>query len=314
MGSGFHEGSTKEVGTMSRTVVAGLDGSPESLAAAEWAAREAERHDAPLRLVHAWDWQPLPYTPPAGAEPHRHWAERVPREATEKLRRRHPDLKIDAEQVNQQPVDALLAAAADAEVLVLGSRGLSGIGGFLVGSVALSVVAHATRPVVLVRAGEQEQEEHLRDASGRPSTSSPYRDVLLGLDLAQPSDAVIEFAFDAALRRATGLHVIHGWILPPYYYYGAAIDPGLSAELAEQETGRLDEALRPWREKYPTVQVTARARVSPAADHLIHAAADASLVVVGRRNRGVPIGTHIGPVTHAVLHHTATPVAVVPHD
>jgi nucleotide-binding universal stress UspA family protein len=299
---------------MSRTVVAGLDGSPESLAAAEWAAREAERHDIPLRLVHAWDWQPLPYAPLAGTEPHRHWAERVPREATQKLRRHHPDLEIDAEQVNKQPVDALLAAAGDAELLALGSRGLSGIGGFLVGSVALSVVAHATRPVVLVRAGEQEQDEHLRDASGRPSTSSPYRDVLLGLDLARPSDAVIEFAFDAALRRTTGLRVIHGWNLPPYYYYGAAIDPGLSAELAEQETGALTEALRPWREKYPTVHVTARAAVGPAADHLIDAAPDASLVVVGRRNRGVPIGAHIGPVTHAVLHHAAAPVAVVPHD
>jgi nucleotide-binding universal stress UspA family protein len=197
MKSGFHQGSTEEVGTMPRTVVAGLDGSPESLAAAEWAAREAERHEVPLRLVHAWDWQPMPYAPLAETEPHRHWAERVQREAAEKLRRHHPDLEIDAEQVKEQPVDALLAAAADAELLVLGSRGLSGIGGFLVGSVALSVVAHATRPVVLVRAGEQEQEEHLCDASGRPSTSSPYRDVLLGLDLVRPSDAVIEFAFDA---------------------------------------------------------------------------------------------------------------------
>jgi nucleotide-binding universal stress UspA family protein len=238
----------------------------------------------------------------------------VPREATRKLRRHHPDLAIDTEQVTEQPIDALLAAARDAELLALGSRGLSGISGFLVGSVALSVVAHTTRPVVLVRAGEQEQDEHLRDASGRPSTSSPYRDVLLGLALARPSDALIEFAFDAALRRTTGLRVIHGWNLPPYYYYGAAIDPRLNAELAEQETGALDEALRPWREKYPTVHVTARAAVGPAADHLIDAAADASLVVVGRRNRGVPIGAHIGPVTHAVLHHAAAPVAVVPHD
>ncbi|WP_405734469.1 universal stress protein [Streptomyces sp. NBC_01537] len=299
---------------MSRTVVAGLDGSPESLAAAEWAAREAERREIPLRLVHAWDWQPLPYAPVDGTEPHRHWAERVPREATQKLRLHHPGLEIDTEQVKEQPIDALLAAAADAELLVLGSRGLSGIGGFLVGSVALSVLAHATRPVVLVRAGEQEQDEHLRDASGRPSTGSPYRDVLLGLDLTRPSDAVIEFAFDAARRRATGLRVIHGWNLPPYYGYGAAIDPGLSAELAEQETSALTEALRPWREKYPAVHVTAHAAVGRAADHLVDAAADASLVVVGRRNRGVPIGAHIGPVTHAVLHHAAAPVAVVPHD
>ncbi|WP_127361115.1 universal stress protein [Actinacidiphila soli] len=299
---------------MSRTVVAGLDGSPESLVAADWAAREAGLRGVPLRLVHAWDWQPYSYAPLAGTEPQRHWAERVPREATQELRRRHPDLRIDAEQVKKQPVDALLAAAGEAELLVLGSRGLSGIGGFLVGSVALSVVAHATRPVVLVRAGEREEDEHLRDASGQPSTHSPYRDVLLGLDLARPSDTVIEFAFDAAQRRATGLRVIHGWSLPPYYGYGATIDPRLSAELAEQQTGALAEALLPWREKYPAVDVTAHAAVGPAANHLVDAAAEASLVVVGRRTRGVPVGARIGPVTHGVLHHAAAPVAVVPHD
>ena len=51
---------------MSRTIVVGLDGSPESLAAAEWAAREALRTDARLRLVHAWLWHPYVYGPLAG--------------------------------------------------------------------------------------------------------------------------------------------------------------------------------------------------------------------------------------------------------
>lgn len=298
---------------MSRNVVAGLDGSPESLAAAEWAAREAGLRGVQLRLVHAWDWQPYAYAPAGGTEPRRHWAERLPRTTRDELLERHPDLRIEADQVNEPPIEALLAAAGEAELLALGSRGLSGIGGFLVGSVALAVLARATRPVVLVRAGEREEDEHLLDASRRPSTRSPHRDVLLGLDLARPSDAVIEFAFDAAQRRATGLHVVHGWSLPPYYGYGAAIDPRLGAELAEQETSALTEALLPWREKFPAVDVTAHATVGPVADHLVDAATDASLVVVGRRNRSVPIGAHIGPITHAVLHHAAAPVAVVPH-
>ncbi|MCZ4122751.1 universal stress protein [Streptomyces sp. H39-S7] len=298
---------------MSRNVVAGLDGSPESLAAAEWAAREAGLRGVTLRLVHAWDWQPYAYAP-VGGEPRRHWAERLPRTAREELLGRHPELTIEADQVDKSPVEALLAAAGEAELLALGSRGLSGIGGFLVGSVALAVLARATRPVVFVRMGEREEDEHLLDASRRPSTQSPYRDVLLGLDLARPSDAVIEFAFDAAQRRATGLRVIHGWSLPPYYGYGAAIDPRLSAELAERETGALTEALLPWREKFPAVDVTAHAAVGPVAGHLVDAAADASLVVVGRRDRRVPFGAHIGPITHAVLHHAAAPVAVVPHD
>jgi nucleotide-binding universal stress UspA family protein len=301
------------------TVTAGLDGSAESLAAADWAAREALRRELPLRLVHAWEWQPYNYpateAPLAGADPQRHWAERVPREAEEELRRRHPGLRITTDQIAQQAVPALLAAAEDAELLVLGSRGLSGVPGFLVGSVASSVVAGTKRPVVLVRAGELEEDEHEPDALDRPSTRSPYRDVVLGLDLRRPSDAVIEFAFDAALRRSAVLRVIHSWNLPSYYGYGtAAMGPEFGAELAAEETSELAEALRPWRGKFPSVEVTEQAVIGVAAQHLVEAASDASLVVVGRRNRRAPVGMHIGPVTHAVLHHAAAPVAVVPHD
>lgn len=50
------------------------------------------------------------------------------------------------------------------------------------------------------------------------------------------------------------------------------------------------------------------------AHHLVEAASGAGLLVVGRRNRGSGIGTHLGSVAHAVMHHAAAPVAVVPHD
>ena len=72
--------------------------------------------------------------------------------------------------------------------------------------------------------------------------------------------------------------------------------------------------LRPWRNKFPDVEVKEQAVVGRAARHLLEAAADASLVVAGRRNRRAPLGFHTGPVTHAVMHHSTAPVAVVPHD
>ena len=50
------------------------------------------------------------------------------------------------------------------------------------------------------------------------------------------------------------------------------------------------------------------------ANLLVAASREASLVVVGRRVRRNPLGAHIGPVTHAVLHHSTAPVAVVPHE
>lgn len=302
---------------MSRTIVAGLDGSPESLAAVDWAAREALRQDLPLRLVHAWIQEPAPdatHAPLIGTDQQRHWAERIPREATAALRLRYPDLQVEAVQLSEQPAAALLSAARDSELLALGSRGLGFLAGFLVGSVALSVVAHAARPVVLVRAGETAVGEHLPDGIGKSSTPAPYRDVVLGLDLVRPAEEVLRFAFEAAASRAAALRVVHGWNPPTYFgYSAAAVVPGLLDDLREQEGEALTAALRPWREKYPDVTVTAESVVGPAAHHLIDAAANASLLVVGRRARGTRTGPALGPVVHALMHHSSAPVAVVPH-
>ncbi|MFJ3224957.1 universal stress protein [Streptomyces sp. NPDC086783] len=298
---------------MSRTVTAGLDGSPESRAAAEWAAREARLRRLSLRLVHVRQPEPRPAALP-GPESERHWSERVSREATEGIRLRHPGVEVTAELLTGRPADLLVDAARDAELLVLGSRGLGGMAGFLVGSVGLAVVARAEHPVVLVRAGEQAADEHAADPAGIPSAATAYRPVVLGLDTDSPDDSLIGFAFDAAARRETALTVVHGWSPPPYYAYGLSVDAGLHAALSEQRSAALTETLRPWRRKFPAVDVVARSLYGPAAGHLVDASREASLVVVGRRTRRSPSGARVGSVTHAVLHHCAGPVAVVPHD
>ncbi|MFG2309211.1 universal stress protein [Streptomyces sp. NPDC048566] len=300
---------------MLRTVTVGLDGSPESRAAAEWAAREAKLRGLPLKVVHVWEPvpEPMEQAPLLGAETHQHWTERIPREAREGLRLRHPGVEVISEQLSGHPGTRLTEAGHSAELLVLGSRGMGGVGGFMVGSVGLSVLAHTERPVVLVRAGEQAADEHEKDPAGVPSAAAPFRPVVLGLDLHHQDDGLIEFAFDAATRRATSLHVVHGWFPPPYYAYGMPANPGLHEVLAAGEAKDLAEALRPWREKYPDVHVVEMSRYGSPALLLAEASRAASLVVVGRRVRRGPIGAHIGHVTHAVLHHAAAPVAVVAH-
>ncbi|WP_329282223.1 universal stress protein [Streptomyces sp. NBC_01451] len=300
---------------MSRTVTVGLDGSQESRAAAEWAAREAKLRGLPLKIVHVWEPFPaaMAQAPLLGPETRQHWSERLLRESAEGLRLRHPGVEILAEQIPGGAAEVLSRAAEDSELLVLGSRPLSGIGGFMVGSVAMSVVAHATEPVVLVRAGEQAADEHELDPVGIPSAAAPFRPVVLGLDTGSPDDSVIEFAFVEAARRYTSLHVVHGWNPPPYYAYGLAADVEFQIELGRQRADALAEVLRPWRQKFPAVIVTEECRFGQAAGHLIDASHDASLVVVGRRIRRNPFGAHIGHVTHAVLHHSTVPVAVVAH-
>ncbi|MBE8472014.1 universal stress protein [Streptomyces justiciae] len=301
---------------MSRTLTVGFDGSPESRAAAEWAAREANLRGLPLRLVHVWEGVPGPLAEasPLGGKTLQHWSERIPREAAAGLRSRHPGIDITTEQIVGSAFEILPDLVKDSELLVLGSRGLSGIGGFMVGSVSLAVVAHAERPVVLVRAGEQAADEHTTDPTGLPSATTPYRPVVLGLDTESPDETVIDFAFDAAARRRTSVRVVHGWNPPPYYAYRLPADLEYHGELTTRQAEDLAEAVLPWRRKYPAVEVVEESRWGRAANFLMDASREASLVVVGRRVRRSPLGAHIGPVTHAVLHHCTAPVAVVPHE
>ncbi|MEV6505245.1 universal stress protein [Streptomyces sp. NPDC051642] len=300
---------------MPRTVTVGLDGSAESRAAAEWAAREARLLGLPLKLVQVWEPVPAPMAqaPLLGAETQQYWTERIRRETGEGIRLRHPGLDVTTEQLSGPPADLLASAAKDAELLVLGSRGLGGVRGFMVGSVGLSVVAHADRPVVFVRAGEQAADEHAIDPVGLPSAAAPFRPVVLGLDIESPDDGLIGFAFAAVVRRGTSLRVVHGWNPAAYHAYGLPVDLEVQRALALRESTALTEVLRPWREKFPEAEVTEECPYGSPGNHLVDASRDASLVVVGRRVRR-PLGAHIGSVAHAVLHHSTAPVAVVPHD
>ncbi|MGW5236374.1 universal stress protein [Streptomyces nodosus] len=291
---------------MVRTVVAGIDGSPESRAAADWAAREARLRGLPLEVVHVWEPVPGPLAqaPMLGAETHQHWTQRIPRETAEALRARHPEVEITEEQRSGRPAEVLTDAAKDAELLVLGSRGMSGFGGFLVGSVGLAVIAHAEVPVVLVRAPEE---------GAQAGAAEPAGPVLLGLDIAAPDEAVLSFAFEEAARRKTSLKVLHSWNLPSYYAYSLAAGVDPYDEIARQQSEALTEVLASWRQKFPGVEVVAESGMGSAAAHLIEASREASLVVVGRRVRRGVLGAHVGSVTHAVLHHAEAPVAVVAH-
>ncbi|MBJ6637549.1 universal stress protein [Streptomyces sp. DHE7-1] len=299
---------------MSRTITVGVDGSAESRAAAEWAAREARLRGLPVKLVQVWQPVPEPMAeaPLLGADTHQHWTERILRETADALRSAHPGVEVSTEQLTGLPSALLTAAAGEAELLVLGSRGLGGLGGFLVGSVGQSVVAHSERPVVLVRSGQGTDGGHGTADGGVGDPAGP---VVLGLDVKAPDAALIEFAFEAAERGSVPLRVVHAWNPPSYYYsYGMAMDPEVTTTVAQSHAAALEEALSPWRRKHPGVEVVAESRwISPSL-LLIEASRDASLVVVGRRVRRSPVGAHIGTVTHAVLHHAAAPVAVVAHD
>ncbi|MFJ8851963.1 universal stress protein [Streptomyces sp. NPDC102437] len=291
---------------MNRRIVVGLDGSAESVAAAHWAAREALLRGAPLHLVHAELWSAPHVGPSTGSEERRRAAWTLLREASDELSGAHPRLDISTESFDGQPAASLARAAAGASMLVLGSRGLGTLRGFVLGSIGMAVIHGVEQPVVLVRASE----DALPHAQGRHLN----RDVVVGVDTARPCDALLSFAFDEASRRACTLRALHTWMLPPLAGYGAAYSREANTRIAETERTGLDDMLRPWRDMYPAVDLDARATLGPASEQLLEAGSGAGLMVVGRRIRRSPVGRHIGPIAHAVLHHSTAPVAVIAHE
>ncbi|MEU8852274.1 universal stress protein [Streptomyces sp. NPDC048564] len=297
---------------MLRPVVVGLDGSRESLAAAEWAAREAVLRGLPLRLVHAWEGGASPdESALPELEAPRYRARRILRGAMDRLNEHYPQINLSAEQISRPAAEALVAAGDEAELLVLGSRAFSGFGGVMAGSVALAAVAHVARPVVLVRADETLEAEHEPDAGGRSSARTPYRPVVVGVDPAHSCEEVLAFAFESAALRAAPLRVVHTWQLP---YVPHALEARARRDVRAAAERALEAVLGPWREKYPGVAVTELVEEGRPARHLPHASEDACLLAVGRRIRPARIGARTGPVAHAVIHHVRCPVAIVPHE
>ncbi|MFB6562789.1 universal stress protein [Streptomyces sp. NPDC056400] len=291
---------------MPHRITVGLDGKPESTAAARWAGREAELRGASLDLVHAEEWLENPPLPVTTTEERRRWATEVLHRTSEVVRLNHPSLEITTRRVSGLPDLALASAAEDSDMLVLGTRGLGSVAGFLVGSVGTNAIAATERPVVLVRSVDRE---------GNPPDGGRDRGpVVAGVDIQHPCDGLLAFAFEEASHRGCPLVVINGWSPPPIMSYSPVLEPGINEEIQHGITAALDDMLAPWREKFPTVSIDARATIGRPAVQILDAAREAALVVVGRRIRRTPVGAHIGPITHAVMHHATSPVAVVAHD
>ncbi|MFD8382309.1 universal stress protein [Streptomyces sp. NPDC059679] len=288
-----------------QVVTVGLDGSPESLAAARWAADEAGRRELALRLLHAWILLSPPTPDSPSADDQNYWAKRIVHDAHTELSRRHPDLPITEELVAQEAETALLDAAGRSRMLVLGSRGMEPLASFFFGDISLYVVGRAERPVVLVRAGEPD-EERTSEVRGR--------DVVVGLSLHGPQDNLLEFACVTAFARGVPLRAVHGRRLSVQAHVPWGVDAGIATDVTEKARRELDEVLRPWREKFPGVPVIDEVRLESPAQAVVRAAAGSGLLMIGRRKHQAALAPRLGPVVQAAVHHATCPVAVIPHE
>ncbi|WP_262287215.1 universal stress protein [Micromonospora sp. MA102] len=283
-------------------VVVGVDGSPTALDAVRLAARTATTRHRPLRVVHAFQWPLLgtPLGPVAAALPHeelRQEAEQVVAEALDEARKVDAELPVTGAVREGAAVPVLLDESRDAALLVLGHRGLGGFAELLVGSAAVGLSARADCPVLVVR--------------GEPRADGP---VVVGVDGSALSTEAIGFAFAEAARRGADLVAVHTWLYPapvgPGDIVPLAYDP---EELRAEEERVLAEAVAGWAERHPEVRVRRKVVAASPAAALVAESADAQLVVVGAHGRGSLGGLLLGSVSHAVLHHARSPLAIVRH-
>lgn len=284
---------------MAEQIVVGVDGSASAVHAARWAALEALRRSAVLRLVHI---RQMPLLLPAEdmyaeelSAKGREWLASARASAQEEA----PGVRVVTELGSGQPARELVEETEHAALVVVGSRGLGGFRSLLLGSVANVLAAHAHCPVVVLRASTR---------GGPPPSDGP---VVVGVDVGGTATEALDFAVAAAAARGVPVVLVHTWT-----YEGLLAAGRLPANIdwdgiAAARRRSFDEELAAVRARYAGVEVRGALVRGRPVDGILEQAENAQLVVVGTHGRHGLVPGAVGATTHAVLHHATCPVAVV---
>ena len=289
-----------------RGILVGVDGSEASKAAVAWATREAVMHRLPLTLVHVV----VPVVPTSAASPEFAfpadfftWQEDQAVHVLDKARHTVADSSHDAPSLVHSvvlhggAVATLVDLSKDADMIVVGARGMGAFSRALLGSVSGGLVHHAHCPVAIIH-----------DDPPAVAMDAP---VLVGIDGSPASLSATEIAFDEASRRGVSLVALHAWrdITTMYEL------PGLDIEQLEAEARlTLSERLAGFEERYPDVKVHHVVVSGQPSRQLVEHAESAQLVVVGSHGRGGFAGMLLGSVSTAVVHAVKSPAIVARQD
>ena len=288
-------------------IAAGYDGSAPAAAALEWAALEAKRTGAVLRVISVVHHPGLL----TGTQ------ETTPMLPAKLLNRVHDLVAegasrarkiLDSERVETQIVigaaaAALVCATHSVRLLVVGNRGRSEVVSTVLGSVSFAVTAHAHCPVVVVAEGAV--------------LLGPQHGVVVGVDGSKAGTVALDLAADVAAHAGAALRVICAWDLPAAdswaYAYWETASPDTDWARTQHDAAARVVATAAERSssRHRGLVVAGEALQGQAGDVLGSASRNAGLVVVGSRGLGGFSGLVLGSVSHHVIHSCACPVMVV---
>jgi nucleotide-binding universal stress UspA family protein len=289
----------------SKPVVVGIDGSDDGLRAVDYAAAEAMLRHAPLRIVTVLKTNAPFFVPDSGLVDS---AIKKAEAANVAAARRAsasglPDELISTEVVQGHPGAELASRSAQACLMVLGRRGLTGLERVFAGSTSVYVGAKAACPVIVVPHGwRQVIDGH---------TGIGLRGVGVGIDGSSAASSALDAAFAEAEVRRVPLQIILAYQAELDMFAGAADYEVALAEWRDGAALRMAETVAGWRERYPDVVVEHSLVRSHPIDALIDASHDLELLVVGINGSGAMSGLILGTVARAVVASSACPVALV---
>ncbi|MBU3748953.1 MAG: universal stress protein [Mycobacterium sp.] len=285
-------------------IIVGVDGSPASRVAVDWAARDAARRGAALKLVHVLVPPVVMVFPEVPMPPgFMEWQDEEGRklldDAAKTVRDAASDaaaeVEVSAEMLAGSPVPVLAGLSSSAQLVVVGSRGRGALARGLLGSISSGLAHHAHCPVAII---------HDKDPLMPHPSQAP---VVVGVDGSPASEGALAVAFEQASFRGVDLVAVHAWSDTGVFEFPGADWSTLQA--AGEET--LGERLAGWQERYPDVLVRRVVVADKPAHQLLEQAESAQLLVVGSHGRGGFAGMLLGSVSTSVVHAARMPVIVV---
>jgi nucleotide-binding universal stress UspA family protein len=279
--------------SLEHRIAVGLDGTPASWSALEWAAEHAHRTGRSLELVHVGHLPVLPdltYDSELGAK--------ILDEALTAVEAGRPQVNAKTNWLPGDPADRLVELSRSFDLVVLG-RGRHSVAGRILGGIAESVLRRAHGPVAIVP----------------PHSHATANTVVVGASDTPGGRAAVRFAFEEASQRDAELSVVRSWTTVDWPVASGRVRRIVNVDAWQaEEQARLDETLKPLRAAFPDLKVRTVVTHEPVERVLEREGRIAAAVVMGCRRSDDGVLPRLGAVSSWAVHHFDCPVVIVGHS